>query len=266
MKRLLSILGICVIIGVYLYEQRLNDDSGIQEAKVVHSRANLESFLPTSTTGQVVVHKYYTLSYNEAYEQAEWVAYSLKKSDLSRADRKRPLFELDPEVTTVSAGWWNYKNSGFDKGHLCPAGDRRFSKEAYNETFLTSNIAPQNHDFNAGLWNGLEQKIRYWVKDANELIIVTGGVLHNNLPKIGKEGVAVPEYFYKIVFFPNGNNSRMLAYLIPNNPNAQFNLNHYIVSVDQLEILTGIDFFPGLEDSLEAELENQEDDTNWPFI
>ena len=99
-------------------------------------------YLPSSTTNSIIHHQYYSFSYNEKYEQSEWVAYELKKSHLSKKKRKRPYFEVDPLVKTGSASWRNYKNSGYDRGHFCPAGDRKFSEEAYNETFYTSNIAP----------------------------------------------------------------------------------------------------------------------------
>ena len=126
--------------------------------------------MPSSTTGAIVVHDHYMLSYDEPYEQAEWVAYLLKKSHLTYDDRKRPYFIEDPKVRTKSADWRNYKGSGYDRGHLCPAGDRRFSGYAYNETFYTSNISPQNREFNAGIWNKLENKIRQWVKKEGTLI------------------------------------------------------------------------------------------------
>ncbi len=113
-------------------------------------------FLPTSTTNQIIVHDNYTLSYVEKHEQAEWVAYELKANEISNANFDRPFFIVDPEVKTGSADWRNYKRSGFDKGHLCPAGDRKFSKNAFEETFLTSNISPQKHGFNDGIWNRLE--------------------------------------------------------------------------------------------------------------
>jgi endonuclease G len=102
-------------------------------------------YLPTSTTKQIVKHQYYTLSYNEKFEQAEWVAYELKKENLKNRNYRRPYFIEDPKVTTGSADWRNYKNSGYDKGHLCPAADMEFDENAYNDTFYTSNISPQKH-------------------------------------------------------------------------------------------------------------------------
>src|SRR5690606_31270175 len=156
-------------------------------------------FLPTSTTGQIIHHEGYSLSYSEAHEQAEWVAYELKKSHLSGHNFKRPYFEIDKAIKTGAASWRNYKNSVYDRGHLCPAGDRTYSKEAHDETFLTSNISPQNHGFNSGIWNTLEQKTRYWARKYNGVFVVTGGVLKDELKTIGEERVAVPDQFYKII-------------------------------------------------------------------
>ena len=170
------------------------------------------AYLPTSTTKQIVKHDYYTLSYNEKFEQAEWVAYELKKEYLKNNDFKRPYFIEDPKVTTGSADWRNYKKSGYDKGHLCPAGDMEFDKKAYDDTFYTSNISPQNHEFNSGVWNRLENKVRYWAEKYNDVYVVTGGVLKDSDIKIGTEEVSVPKYFYKIVLTKSGKEHKAIAF------------------------------------------------------
>ena len=204
------------------------------------------SYLPTSTTNQIVKHEYYTLSYNEKFEQAEWVAYELKKEYLKNNDFKRPYFIEDPKVTTGSADWRNYKNSGYDKGHLCPAGDMEFSKEAYNDTFYTSNISPQKHDFNSGIWNRLEQKTRYWAGKYNDVYVVTGGILKDSDKKIGTEKVSVPKYFYKIILAKSGKEHKAIAFLVPNEDSDK-SLYDFVVSIETLEKMTGIDFFPNLK-------------------
>ena len=99
----------------------------------------------------MVKHHYYAFSYNEKYEQADWVAYELKASYLKNNNFKRPFFIQDIEVKTGSADWKNYKKTSFDKVHFCPAGDMEFDLNAYNDTFLTSNISPQDHNFNNGV-------------------------------------------------------------------------------------------------------------------
>ena len=204
------------------------------------------AYLPTSTTNQIVKHQYYALSYNEKFEQAEWVAYELKKEYLKNNDFKRPYFIEDPKVTTGSADWRNYKKSGYDKGHLCPAGDMEFNENAYNDTFYTSNISPQNHDFNSGIWNRLEQKTRYWAEKYNDIYIVTGGVLKDSDKKIGTEKVSVPKYFYKIILAKSGKEHKAIAFLIPNEDSDK-NLYDFVVPIETLEKMTGIDFFPNLK-------------------
>ncbi|MBP2283343.1 endonuclease G [Flavobacterium sp. CG_23.5] len=221
-------------------------------------------FLPSSTTNQIIKHTYYTLSYNEKFEQAEWVAYELKKSYIRNNHFQRPFFVEDPKVTTGSADWRNYKNSGYDKGHLCPAGDMDFDLEAYNDTFFTSNISPQIHDFNDGVWNRLEQKVRYWSVKYDGIYVVTGGVLQNSLETIGKENVSVPKYFYKVLFSNSGNKMKMIAFLVPNEPSDK-PLYDFVISVDSIEKMTGIDFFPKLDDKIEAKLESSHDYKSWSF-
>lgn len=221
-------------------------------------------YLPSSTTGQIVHHEGYSLSYHEAFEQAEWVAYELKKNQVVYTDFKRPYFEQDDAVKTESAHWRNYKKSGYDRGHLCPAADRKYTKAAFIETFLTSNISPQEHEFNAGVWNRLEQKVRYWAKKYDGVYVVTGGILENNLKTIGSEDVAVPKYFYKVLLDNANGNTKIIAFLVPHKASNK-PLYEFVVSVDELEKRTGIDFFPALEDAKENKLEAMTTYKQWSF-
>lgn len=221
-------------------------------------------FYPTSTSGQVINQTFYKLSYVEEHEQAEWVAYELKAGISSNINFTRPYFIQDPKVKTNSADWRNYKNSGYDKGHLCPAGDMKFSKKAYNETFYTSNISPQKSDFNAGVWNRLEQKVRYWANKYDGLYVITGGVLEPNLKTIGDEDVSVPNYFYKVLCDVSDVKPRMIAFLVPHKKSDR-PLYEFVVSVDELEELTGIDFFHHLPDEIENQIEKSTDYKSWGF-
>ena len=221
-------------------------------------------FLPTSTTGQIIHHNNYSLSYSEKHEQAEWVAYFLKDEHISSTNFDRPYFEMDSKVKTKSAHYKNYSNSGYDKGHLCPAGDRKFSKSAHDETFLTSNISPQEHQFNSGIWNRLEQKTRYWATKYKNLYVVTGGVLENSSKTIGSEKVAVPNYFYKIILDFHEPEIKAIAFLMPHEDSEKA-LYTFVTSIDKIEQLTGIDFFPELEDALENKLEASTNYSNWSF-
>ncbi|QOG02762.1 DNA/RNA non-specific endonuclease [Flavobacterium sp. MDT1-60] len=249
------LFGLMILLSISCKKEMINsnvkNDLKETESNFVSNQSHTDSvytfsYLPTSTTKQIVKHKYYTLSYNEKFEQAEWVAYELKKEYLKNNDFKRPYFIEDPKVTTGSADWRNYKKSGYDKGHLCPAGDMEFDKSAYTDTFFTSNISPQKHDFNSGVWNRLEQKVRYWAGKYSDIYIVTGGILKDSDKKIGTEEVSVPKYFYKIILAKSGKEHKAIAFLVPNEDSDK-SLYDFVVPIETLEKMTGIDFFPNLK-------------------
>jgi endonuclease G, mitochondrial len=219
-------------------------------------------FSPTSTSNDIYTNDAYSFSYKEEYEQSEWVAYELNKSDLVTKDYDRPYFNQDKSVKTKSADWRNFKNSGYNKGHLCPAADRKSSYEMYEKTFLTSNASPQLYDFNAGLWNRLEQKVRYWASRYNGVYVITGGVLEKNLKTIGSEDVAVPNYFYKVILTKDKKN--MIGFLVPHEDSDK-PLYDFVVPVDEIEKMTGIDFFSALPDDIEEKLEANKGYKNWKF-
>ncbi len=251
--------GIIVVTG-YFIEDKLkhNNLSSDNQIDTEVDDVNIEGFdyLPSSTTNAIVKHRYYTLSYHEKHEQPEWVAYQLKYAHVKGDGFKRPYFEVDSKVKTKSAHWHNYKSSGYDRGHLCPAGDRTFDKKAYNETFLTSNISPQIHSFNSGIWNDLEKRIRYWLKQDKEYYVITGPVFENTNTTIGTEKVTVPTHFYKIVLKYGSGNVKCIAFLISHNTKNR-NYRDFTVTIDDLEEKLGIDFFPTLEDHLENKLESK---------
>lgn len=265
-RSLYSVIAILIVLGVYAYEHFLNEEE--KEAHVLNGtiikKDTNDYFLPTSTTGQVIHHEGYSLSYSESHEQAEWVAYELKKAHLAKTNFKRPYFEIDLAVKTGAAHWRNYKKSGYDRGHLCPAGDRRYSQFAHDETFLTSNISPQKHSFNSGIWNKLEQKVRYWASKYNGVFVATGGVLTGKMKTIGEEDVAVPNQFYKVLIDTNTGKTKMIAFLM-SHQDSNRPLYEFVVPVDHIEALTGIDFFADLDDALENSLEKSGSYKDWNF-
>ena len=264
-KKILSVLILIITLSIYWYlelkQKDTQDKTSKETGTVNHTNFN---YFPSSTTGQIIHHKGYSLSYSEKHEQAEWVAYELNKEDIVYANRKRPFFIEDPKVKTTSADWKNYKKSGYDRGHLCPAGDRKKTEKGYNETFYTSNISPQKHNFNAGIWNKLEQKTRYWAKKYHTLYVITGGILEDHLKTIGKEKVSVPNYFYKVLLDNTQPEIKAIAFLIPHKDSNK-PLYTYVVSIDEIEQKTGLDFFKNLPDSLENKLEKSVNYKNWSF-
>lgn len=263
-KYIYPLLVILATILFYYSEDYLDQKKTGDKENLEENENTSFFYLPTSTTNAIINHRYYTLSYAEDHEQAEWVAYHLKREHIVNSDYKRPYFEIDKKVRTGAADWRNYKQSGYDRGHLCPAADREFSKEAFEETFLTSNISPQNHEFNSGIWNDLEQKVRYWAKRHNGLYVVTGGVLKKDLQTIGYEAVSVPNYFYKVLLTNDLKNPKMIAFLVPHRE-TNASLASFVVPTDQIEQLTGIDFFASLEDPIEDLLEASDSLEGWRF-
>ena len=253
------IVFVLVVVGLYYAEKYVdNNDVKLPELEDIsfESEEFSEEYYPDISKGQLIKHEHYWLSYSETHEQAEWVAYELKKSHLSSNEIDRPYFILDGLVSTKSAHWRNYKNSGYDRGHLCPAGDRRFDVKAFNETFYTSNISPQLPEFNGQTWNFLEQQVRRWAKKRDGVFVITGPVFGRGKKTIGDENVTVPSSFYKIVLDNSSNGLEAIAFLIPHKEGLG-SYKPFQTSIDQIERETGFDFLSFLDDSQEHTLEAQ---------
>jgi endonuclease G, mitochondrial len=220
-----------------------------------------QELLPTSTTGQIYKHTNYSLSYSEADEQAEWVYYELTAEMVRGKQPRTDDYRPDSTITTVSAQLEDYRGSGYDRGHLCPAGDMKLNHVSMSESFYLSNCSPQDRDFNAGIWNDLENKVRSWAINSGSLYVVTAGILTSNKGKIGSNEVTIPKCFYKVLYDPRGQ-GKMIAFILANE-NSTKPLQEFVVTVDSLESLTGIDFFPALPDSLENRLESRTDLSGW---
>lgn len=211
------------------------------------------SKLCPKNSGDIVRHQYYMLSYNEEMEQANWVFYALYP-ELIKGDTKRSnKFKEDKSVSSQSASLSDYKDSGYDRGHLCPAAAMCMNKRSMDESFLMSNMSPQLPSFNRGIWKKLESYVRKSIIQ-DTIYVVTGPIFEDNITRIGNNQVCVPGYYYKVIYRPS--KSKMEAYILPNKKSS-LNLSHFKVSVDDVEIRTGIDFFYKLEDTLEIQLENQ---------
>ncbi|MFD1818833.1 endonuclease G [Pseudarcicella hirudinis] len=241
-----------------IFKSKDKDEPG----EVASDDNSLEQFIPVSSTNKEIVrHKAYILNYCEEYEQASWVLHKLVKEAAFGRELRSNEFMPDPLVESGSAIPQDYSRSGYDRGHLCPAGDFRHDKVLQDETFYMSNMSPQVPDFNRGIWSDIENKIRSWVKRRQNLIVVTGPVLKQGLPSIGRRNqVAVPEQYYKIVYDPA--KEQAIAFLIANQPSFEL-IKSFTVSIDEIEKLTKIDFFAKLPDSLEKKIETQNNTDDW---
>jgi endonuclease G len=218
-------------------------------------------YLPVPSN-DLVKHTYYTLSYNEKYEQANWVYYSLTDSMVINGGSERSnKFKVDKLVSTGSAKSTDYTKSGYDRGHLCPAADMDFNPIAMEESFLMSNICPQAPDFNRGIWKELETEVRSWAKKEHKLYVVTGPVFNDNKGTIGSDEVLVPGYFFKILY-EETDQPKIIAFVFPNRKSDR-PLADFAVTIDEAEKLTGFDFFSQIPDELENKLESRVDLSGW---
>ena len=209
---------------------------------------------------QIVQHKTYALGYSEKYEQALWVQYELTARQLrnKRVPRSHD-FRPDPKVETKSATPYDYSHSHYDRGHLLPSADRRFSYEAQSETFFMSNMSPQLHSFNSGIWNFLEQQVRRWAKKEERLLVITGPAFIKIIDTIGKETkIPVPSHFYKIIVDLTPP-YKAIAFLIPHRNRLSRNYFDYQVSINEIEEKLNAEFLPALSPSLKKRLKNQKE-------
>lgn len=211
----------------------------------------------------VVEHEGYTLAYDEGIEQAKWVAYTLTASNLGKKTGKRKdNFRSDTFVRTASADPDDYRNSGFDRGHLAAAADFSWSQEAIDGTFFMSNMSPQVPAFNRGVWKKLEEKVRGWGVVDKELFIVTGPIVERGAKRIGKNKVAVPQKFYKIVLDLSEPEVKAIGFILKNEGSSK-DFMEFAVTIDSIEKITGLDFFPMVPDDLENELEGAINKSLW---
>ena len=249
-------------------ESEASDNNGIapSAASSGNQRFDFEKqvdfLLPSSkSNGELIRHEGYTLSYRDQYKDAEWVAYPLLSYETSGdADRKYEQFKPDPTVDNGTALPADYTRSGYDRGHLAPAGDFKFSQRIMKETFFMSNITPQAPQFNRGIWSDVEAQVRTWARRDNGLYVVTGPVLKPGLPTIGKSNeISVPEKFYKVILYCNKPDIRMIGFLLNNEPSSE-PIKNFVVPVSLIEQLTGIDFFPKIPEDLQRKLKRKSRD------
>lgn len=214
---------------------------------------------------QIIRHEGYTVSYNADYRIANWVAYELTATEAeSRKAERSNKFVPDPQVKGATATNEDYTRTGYDRGHLAPAGDMKWSAKAMRESFYLSNICPQKPKLNRGIWKDLEEQCRLWAKENGALLIVTGPVVTTDMKRMGKNRVAVPKAFYKVLCYRTGNGYKGIGFLFENR-DYNVPLSATGIPIDSVEHVTGIDFFPALPDAEEKIMEAKVDKAFWSF-
>ncbi len=237
---------------------------GRQEQKQIEAVDGLEIPAPiTSQPEQILRREGYTVSYNSNTKLPNWVAWHLTAARLKgKANRKDKDFTEDEEVSTPRATDNDYYCSEYDRGHMCPAGDNKWSDVAMTQSFLFTNICPQAPSLNRGDWNEMENQCRTWAKQYGDVYVVCGPILYKGKhKKIGKNKVVVPEAFFKVVLSLKGE-PKAIGFIYKNDDGNRPK-GDYVNSVDEVERITGYDFFPSLPDDVEKRIEATADASAW---
>ncbi len=243
--------------------QRSGGVADAASAPVAGGDELLSQDTPDGVPEQMLRRTGYTASYNKATKLPNWVAWHLT-ADRTTGPAKRSGvdFQADMDVPAPRAEDSDYYGSGYDRGHMCPAADNKYSEKAMEESFLFTNMCPQNGNLNRGDWNEMEQACRRWAKEYGGVYVVCGPILYKGKHKtIGKNKVVVPEAFFKVVL-RTGENPKAIGFIYKN---AEGNRpkGDYVNTVDEVERITGIDFFPSLPDDVENKVEATADIADW---
>lgn len=198
----------------------------------------------------------FVLCYSASLKVPLWTAYELKPENLRGSAPRRRHFRHDPFLSGPAASDSDYRNSGFSRGHLVPAADLAWNEKALSDSFLLSNVIPQNLSLNAGKWRSLETAVRELAASSDSLIILTGPIFCATVERIGANDVAVPCEIFKVVLAMRGDQFIMFAAILPNGPNPSQPLSAFATSVNEVHRRTGLDFFHELPTPLQSQLES----------
>ena len=215
-----------------------------------------------STPEQLITRKGYTLSYNCDTKLPNWVFWHLTQEHAS-GDVARPgnSYHEDTKVPRPRATNADYRRSGYTRGHMCPAGDNKWNRSAMFDSFALSNICPQTDRCNSGVWNSIEMMCREWAHEYDDIYIVSGPILGKNHETIGPNEVAVPDAFFKVVVCLNGR-KQGIGFICDNTDRKQ-TMKQCVVTIDEIERITGIDFFPNLNSRERHAIEEKANLKDW---
>lgn len=254
----------------------VEDEDSTENSEKVHNESNAHVEPATSdsifdickpaplvgVSEQIIKKKSYIASYNKDTKIANWVAWHLTSEHTEGSIGRGNMFHEDEEVPSPKATVEDYKGSGWSRGHMCPAGDNKWDAEAMYQSFSLINVCPQNASLNSGLWNSLEIDCRNWAKRFHDIYIICGPVFfQQNHEVIGFNEIYVPEAFFKVVLCLNGK-PKGLGVIVKNTAGNK-KKDIYYNSIDQVERITGMDFFPLLSDDVEDEVESNLDMDMW---
>jgi endonuclease G, mitochondrial len=250
-------------------------DNRIETSMSIQNSLNSKSLVPSkleipapmlSCPEQILYRRGYTTSYNTENKIPNWVAWHLTKTHCSGPYKRGGIkFHQDFDIAEEKrAGGRDYYKSGFDRGRMCPAGDNKWDALSLQQSFLFTNVCPQKHTLNRGGWRKTEKICRKWAKRFGDIYIVSGPIFYSQKHKtIGSNNVAVPEAFFKVILCLRGT-PKAIGFIYKNTK-SNHPLSFYVNTVDQVERVTGIDFFPELPDDIENKVEAKCNLSDWLY-
>lgn len=240
------------------------DESGQRKAKKATVRYEIPAPL-TDRDEQIIEHTGFVVSYNKKHNTPNWSAWHLtaKHAD-GEVPRGTKFWEDEKVAKAYRVGYYEYKGSGYDRGHMCPASDNKWSYDAMHDCFYMTNMCPQDPSLNSGSWKQLEEACRRWALREGSVYIVCGPIYKGKKhEKIGIEhSIDVPEGFFKAVLSLRKGKEKAIAFIYKNDASRQ-PMSDTATSVDKAEEITGMDLFHELDDELEARLERSFSLTDW---
>lgn len=246
-------------------EEKQDGDNNISQEYLYLTDSLFQICVPaplSNSLEQIIRRKAYILSYNKNTKIPNWVAWHLTSEHTDGVYKRVNTYFEDNEVPFPKATDADYHGSGWTHGHMCPAGDNKWDMEAMRESNILTNICPQDGNLNTGLWNRIEQDCRKWAKKYGDVYVVCGPILlKGEHSKIGKNKIVVPEAFFKVILRLNPE-PKAIGYIIKNNDGSK-KRDFYVNTIDEVERITSIDFFPSLPDEIENVVESNSNLDDW---
>lgn len=291
MKRVIYLILGILIVALYYYGESTSEANNTRNgAEVNIEQSDAEAgnppspLLPASREDQpelILERTAYTVCYNKETRQPNWVAWTITKGNVTESNMivDRPVnapFHEDEETPSPRATLDDYRGSGWTRGHMCPAGDCRWREDVQYESFLLSNVSPQSRALNAGVWNDIEKSCRRWALRYGKVYVVSGPIFFKKSEKgyIGRNKVKVPDAFFKVILCTDSKEPKGIGFVCRNENGAATVSNSgdahkrtkkemYIHSIDEVERITGYDFFPALPDDVEEKVEATANYEEW---
>ena len=231
--------------------------------EIVKNEKNLEPIsaleiplLEALVQEELIPHLGYTVSFNSDTRLPNWVAYELTSEETQGEEPRAKHFRSDPMVSGAQAENDDYRNTGWDRGHMAPAADMKWGRKAMEESFYFSNVCPQNRNLNRGDWKELEERCRLWAKQYDRVWIACGPIVGEaKQGTIGRNKVVIPDAFYKVLLVQTNGMYEGIGFVFENKAGKR-KLKTYAQTIDQVEALTQIDFYRQLPDSIEQHVES----------